>query len=452
MRQLHTEKDGITYIDDIPFNEVKWYYMAPVPDRAALQEPPEGTEFAMCNDMSKRTTHPGSFFVWIYQNGKWSDISIEIVRNIPDFMSYNAGECPCGIKRHTGMIAGPAVHNTGPRGTFGGLIHIDDAWACGQDQMCKENVDNTRTKEPQMTMPSDEELELNEPEKRLRISEAFYSIEGEGPLTGVPTVFIRTFGCNFTCSGFSNPTGQKVIPIKIDTLQKFKSTVGCDSIYSWHPDYKDLSQWHTISQLASHVVEGLLPGGKVLNPRTGQSPILSLTGGEPTMHQDAIIQLINHPMMQDFDKLLIETNAAFPLKDEFIEGLNVWKEKGRERLIIWACSPKLSISGEPRHKAIRPEIIAAQMQVRDSLHYLKFVSDGSTESFEEIVDTVKEYNDYLSNFMMELDPHSIYVMPMGATHEQQMEIQRKVADKCLEYGYSFCIRAHCFVYNNEVGT
>lgn len=290
-------------------------------------------------------------------------------------------------------------------------------------------------------------------EKRLRISEAFYSIEGEGPLTGVPTVFIRTFGCNFTCSGFSNPTGEKVIPIQIDTLEKFKPTVGCDSIYAWHPKYKELAIWHTISQLASHIVGGLL-SGTVRNKRSGQSPVLSLTGGEPTMHQDALAQLIHHPDMRDFDKILIETNAAYDLKESFIQSLQEWQNAVSDRLVIWACSPKLSISGEPYHKAIRPEIIRMQQQVAGSLQYLKFVSDGSVESFEEIVQTVKTYNEYLAQFTdtEQMHAHTIYVMPVGATSEQQSQNQRRVADMCLEYGYSFCIRAHCFVYNNEVGT
>ena len=288
-------------------------------------------------------------------------------------------------------------------------------------------------------------------EKRLRISEAFYSIEGEGPMTGLPTVFVRTFGCNFTCSGFSNPTGQAVIPIQIEKLEKFKPTMGCDSIYSWHPSYKELSNWYTITELAEHIVNGLLKGN-VRNANSGKAPILSLTGGEPTMHQDAIAALIHHPMMVDFDMLLIETNAAYPLKQSFLDSLNEWQRRG-DRSVIWSCSPKLSLSGEKREDAIRPEIIEQQMTLdAGAMHYLKFVSDGSRESFDEIVETVKVYNEHLMSVEQNISGHMVYVMPVGATSEQQSQVQRQVADMCLEYGFSFCIRAHCFVYNNEVGT
>ena len=37
---------------------------------------------------------------------------------------------------------------------------------------------------------------------KLRYSEAFYSVQGEGKYVGVPSVFLRTFGCNFRCMNF----------------------------------------------------------------------------------------------------------------------------------------------------------------------------------------------------------------------------------------------------------
>ena len=42
----------------------------------------------------------------------------------------------------------------------------------------------------------------------IKISELFYSVQGEGRYAGVPSVFLRTFGCNFTCSGFGMPKGE----------------------------------------------------------------------------------------------------------------------------------------------------------------------------------------------------------------------------------------------------
>ena len=42
---------------------------------------------------------------------------------------------------------------------------------------------------------------------KIKIAELFYSIQGEGRYMGVPSVFLRTFGCNFKCAGFGMPKG-----------------------------------------------------------------------------------------------------------------------------------------------------------------------------------------------------------------------------------------------------
>ena len=38
--------------------------------------------------------------------------------------------------------------------------------------------------------------------EKIKVSEIFYSAQGEGRFVGVPSVFLRTFGCNFKCAGF----------------------------------------------------------------------------------------------------------------------------------------------------------------------------------------------------------------------------------------------------------
>jgi 7-carboxy-7-deazaguanine synthase len=43
---------------------------------------------------------------------------------------------------------------------------------------------------------------------KIKVSEVFYSLQGEGRFVGVPSVFLRTYGCNFTCSGFGCKPGE----------------------------------------------------------------------------------------------------------------------------------------------------------------------------------------------------------------------------------------------------
>ena len=49
---------------------------------------------------------------------------------------------------------------------------------------------------------------------KLRYSEAFYSVQGEGRFVGVPSVFLRTFGCNFRCMNFGLPRGESMRDVK----------------------------------------------------------------------------------------------------------------------------------------------------------------------------------------------------------------------------------------------
>ena len=52
---------------------------------------------------------------------------------------------------------------------------------------------------------------------KLRYSEAFYSVQGEGKFVGVPSVFLRTFGCNFRCMNFGLDRSEPMRDVKQKT-------------------------------------------------------------------------------------------------------------------------------------------------------------------------------------------------------------------------------------------
>ena len=92
---------------------------------------------------------------------------------------------------------------------------------------------------------------------KIKVSEIFYSAQGEGRFIGVPSVFFRTFGCNFKCAGFGLPTGQKTtepddIGAKVHLYKTFMdlplAQTGCDSYASWHPAFKHLSPYYSIDE------------------------------------------------------------------------------------------------------------------------------------------------------------------------------------------------------------
>ena len=83
---------------------------------------------------------------------------------------------------------------------------------------------------------------------KLKIAELFYSIQGEGRYMGVPSIFLRTFGCNFKCAGFGMPKGHlseeylAVDPSKYSEYGQLPLvSTGCDSYASWDPRFKHLS-------------------------------------------------------------------------------------------------------------------------------------------------------------------------------------------------------------------
>jgi len=101
---------------------------------------------------------------------------------------------------------------------------------------------------------------------KIKVSELFYSIQGEGRYMGVPSVFLRTFGCNFTCQGFGMPRGElstEAANIAVmHAMHPFKDykelplvSSGCDSYASWHPDFKELSPMIEVEGLANAIVQ-----------------------------------------------------------------------------------------------------------------------------------------------------------------------------------------------------
>lgn len=282
----------------------------------------------------------------------------------------------------------------------------------------------------------------------FRISEIFHSIEGEGPYVGWPTLFIRFFGCNFTCKGFSNPNMEDIELPSEEEIKKaahlkdiaLKYDRGCDSIYSWHPRFKPLARWYDLEGLHKAISAVLNKGGTPEVPS-----LVSFTGGEPMLHQLAIVEIVQKAAVMSLPSIygiLIETNGSIAPNKKLISVLNECKHK-----VIWSNSPKLSNSCEPFEKAIRPKEVALQRAVLNSEQYFKFVSSGKDSEFQEILTAIEKYRE-----VMRIYPHQIYVMPEGATLEQQNAVQRKVAEQCMRYGFNFCPRIHVNLFGNEVGT
>ena len=291
---------------------------------------------------------------------------------------------------------------------------------------------------------------------KLRYSEVFYSVQGEGRFVGVPSVFLRVFGCNFECRGFgqergnlipveempymTDPRAEKGSEIAYKSIEELPVTpIGCDSSASWAMKYKHLQLTKTIDEVFDHIVS-LLPNGR-FNER--EDIHLVITGGEPLLGWQRVWpELLEMCKDVGLKNVTYETNGTQNLQQQFIDYLN---RAGKDLHITWSTSPKLSISGEDQFDALIPEALLDMNKVNNSHLYNKFVV-RDIEDFEEVdlfVSTYKENG-------VSLD--QVYCMPEGATLEQQHLTARGVADACMNTGYKFSPRLHIDLFGNAWGT
>ena len=287
---------------------------------------------------------------------------------------------------------------------------------------------------------------------KLKISELFYSAQGEGRFVGVPSVFLRTFGCNFTCAGFGCAPGAKSteaddvaknIHLYKDFLDLPLVNTGCDSYASWHPAFKDLSPTIDTKKLVNDML-ALTPNHRWIQDN-GNDVHLVITGGEPLLGwQRAYEELLSHDAMSDLKNITFETNGTQKLSKEFGLYLHTWTYHHNEdffREITFSVSPKLSASGESWNDAIKPEIIADYQD--HGTVYLKFVVDSEAH-FAEVDAAVKEYR--AAGFR-----GVTYVMPQGGVVTPYAQNRVNVADWALARGYNYSPRLHVDLWGNGWG-
>jgi 7-carboxy-7-deazaguanine synthase len=283
---------------------------------------------------------------------------------------------------------------------------------------------------------------------KIKIAELFYSIQGEGRYMGVPSVFLRTFGCNFKCSGFGLPKGQSSTEVD-DIAQvahmftKYEDlplvSTGCDSYASWDPRFKDLSPMLTSDAIVERTME-ILPFNK------WQDEHLVITGGEPLLGwQRAYPDLLEHPKMAGLKEITFETNGTQKLTNEFKEYLLLqWQMPNLEfnREVTFSVSAKLSCSGEAREEAIRPDIVCEYEEV--GYTYLKFVV-ATEDDAEEAIETADIYR-------AEGFTGPIYLMPVGGVESVYALNNRRVAELAMKNGLRYSDRLQVPLFKNEWGT
>jgi len=223
---------------------------------------------------------------------------------------------------------------------------------------------------------------------KLLISSDFYSVQGEGISTGIPSYFVRLGLCNLTCGmsrKFTNILLKETLLadgeiLKGDLELEGKASWTCDSISQW--------LWRGENKEFQYLIDQWKEQGIYEDIKNGTIHII-WTGGEPTIkgHQEAISNFLNTWTRSDIDITEyneIETNGTVYIEDP------LWKHLHQIN-----CSPKLSNSGMTEKQRIVPEAIERIKQ--HSNYQFKFVISTEDDVKELFRDFVVPFNIPLKN-------------------------------------------------------
>lgn len=241
---------------------------------------------------------------------------------------------------------------------------------------------------------------------KLLISSDFYSVQGEGISTGIPSYFVRLGLCNLTCGMSNKFLNQLVKDKKLEDGEIFKGDLELEGKATWTCDSTSQWAWRGEDKDFQYLIDQWKEQGIYEDICNGTIHII-WTGGEPTIkgHQEAITNFYKYWYGRGFD--ITEISKAFhenrkpvnTIVDSYHEietnGTN-YIENDLFRMINQInCSPKLSNSGLAAKQRIKPEAIKRIME--HSNYQFKFVISNEDDVKEIFQDFIEPFNIPLKN-------------------------------------------------------
>lgn len=234
--------------------------------------------------------------------------------------------------------------------------------------------------------------------------EIFRSIQGEGPALGRPRTFVRLSGCNLHC-------------------------VWCDTAYTWnwvgtpfaHESGKKFDPSAEMIKLSAAEAAARI--------RALPSEGVVITGGEPLLQMEALIEMIDALREHDHLALVeIETNGSIMPSDALVE-----------RIDYFVVSPKLAHSGNDADVALKPEALRRYAQIPGA--FLKFVAKDVSD-----VETTAEIAELCA-----FPAQRIYIMPEGTTSEGVRARGAALIDAVITHGFNYSDRLHIHLFGQKRG-
>lgn len=244
----------------------------------------------------------------------------------------------------------------------------------------------------------------------MKVSEYFYSIQGEGEHTGKPAVFLRLQGCNLLCGK----------PSQDDLTTPCEGCKWvCDTIAVWRQG-KDMTFEELYDDMAkTGCIKALIDGAHLV-----------ITGGEPMLQQEAIHNFLRRLSQKSIDPYVeIETNGTIaPLVelDVYVDRYNV--------------SPKLSNSGNHIKVRYNKEALTAYNYSAKTIFKFVVLDDNDVKEI---------FNDFITP--LRIINEKIYLMPGAYNREELYKNGEKIAELCKEHHFTMSSRLHVEIWDRLTG-
>ena len=242
----------------------------------------------------------------------------------------------------------------------------------------------------------------------LKVSEMFYSIQGEGLTAGMPAAFLRLTACNLTCNAWG--------------------ITGCDTTEVWKTGkrmtFDEIKTFYQDEGIYDRLFTPTVP-------HTLHTPHVNLvvTGGEPLLQRNQLAEFlkVTKPVYTE-----IETNGT--IAPEHVAN---YMQDGKSHYTV---SPKLDTAGDPEEKRFKPEVL--EWFSKQPNAYFKFVI-----AFPWDVDQV--IKKYLEPF--NISRCRVFLMPEGTTSADVNTHSIAVVDACKKHGFRFSPRLHINIWEKTTG-